>query len=118
VAIGSGAERDLCASALPPGGVNLAGRTTVGRLGALLARVSLVLANDSGPLHLAVAAGAPVVGLFRPGERVRWGGYRGRFRALWKEGEGAAEGRTLARITVDEVVEAAEDLLRAHPPRP
>lgn len=118
IAIGTAEERELCAEALPPGGVNLAGRTTVGRLGALLAHAAVVVANDSGPMHLAVAAGAPVVGLFRPGERIRWGGYRERFKALWREGPGAEEGLTLSQIPVDEVVACAEDLLRAHPPRP
>ena len=43
-----------------------AGRTTFRQLGALLARTSLLVSNDSGPLHLGVAVGTPVVALFGP----------------------------------------------------
>ena len=37
------------------------GRTTLPRLAALLARADVMLANDTGPLHLAAALGRPVV---------------------------------------------------------
>lgn len=43
-----------------------AGRTTLRELGALLARARLLISNDSGPLHLGVAVGIPVIGLFGP----------------------------------------------------
>jgi lipopolysaccharide heptosyltransferase I len=39
----------------------LAGRTTLPQLTALLARADVVVANDTGPLHLACALGRPVV---------------------------------------------------------
>ncbi|HLX58061.1 MAG TPA: glycosyltransferase family 9 protein, partial [Ktedonobacteraceae bacterium] len=39
---------------------------TVGQLAALLARASLVLGVDNGPLHIAVAQGTPTVGIFGP----------------------------------------------------
>ena len=119
VLVGSAGERALCESA-SAGGLNLAGHTTVGRLAALLKRCALLVSNDSGPLHMAFALGTPVVGIFRPGEVLRWGSYRdaSRFRALSREGPGAAEGRTLPLVTVDEVVAAAGALLDANPPRP
>jgi heptosyltransferase-1 len=41
--------------------LNLTGRTTLPQLVALLDRADVVLANDSGPLHLAAALGRPVV---------------------------------------------------------
>src|SRR5690606_27558746 len=41
--------------------VDLAGRTRLAQVVALLARADAVLANDSGPLHLAAALGRPVV---------------------------------------------------------
>ena len=44
--------------------VNLAGHTTLKRLAALLARVDLVVSNDSGPMHLAAGLGTPTLGLF------------------------------------------------------
>jgi lipopolysaccharide heptosyltransferase I len=40
---------------------NLTGRTTLPQLAALLSRADAVLANDTGPLHLAAALGRPVV---------------------------------------------------------
>jgi lipopolysaccharide heptosyltransferase II len=43
-----------------------AGQTTLGQLAALMARCRLVLGVDSGPLHLAVAVGAPTVHLYGP----------------------------------------------------
>jgi lipopolysaccharide heptosyltransferase I len=39
----------------------LAGRTSLPQLAALLARADVMLANDTGPLHLAAALGRPVV---------------------------------------------------------
>jgi heptosyltransferase-1 len=41
--------------------VNLAGRTTLPQLAALLSLADVVLANDTGPMHLAVALGRKVV---------------------------------------------------------
>ncbi len=44
--------------------LDLCGRTTLRQLAALATESDLVLSNDSGPLHLARAAGARVVGLY------------------------------------------------------
>ena len=44
--------------------VNLAGRTTVRQLTALLAGAEALIAPDTGPVHLAGAVGTPVVGLY------------------------------------------------------
>ncbi|MGH7177202.1 MAG: lipopolysaccharide heptosyltransferase I [Tepidisphaeraceae bacterium] len=49
-----------------PGAVNLAGRTTLRQLVALLERADLVIANDSGPMHIAAALNRPLVTLFGP----------------------------------------------------
>jgi lipopolysaccharide heptosyltransferase I len=47
---------------LVPGPVrHLAGATTLAQLAALLSRADVILANDTGPLHLAAALGRPVV---------------------------------------------------------
>lgn len=42
----------------------LAGRLGLGGLGGLLARAALLVSNDTGPLHLALALGVPSVGIF------------------------------------------------------
>lgn len=52
---------------------NLAGQTTLRQLAALLARMALVLTNDSACLHLAGAVGTPVVALFGPTDPVKYG---------------------------------------------
>ena len=50
---------------LPPDRVvNLAGRTDLSTLGAVLQRCALFIAPDTGPAHLAAAAGTPLVALF------------------------------------------------------
>ena len=40
--------------------------TTLGQLGALLKRCSIVITNDSGPMHIAAAVGTPVLGIYGP----------------------------------------------------
>ncbi|CAA9892859.1 Glycosyl transferase [Candidatus Methylobacter favarea] len=44
--------------------VSLAGKLSLGGLAALGAEAALVIANDTGPLHLATAAGAKTVGIY------------------------------------------------------
>ena len=44
--------------------INTCGRTGVGELGAVLARAEALVTGDTGPMHMAVAVGTPVVGLF------------------------------------------------------
>lgn len=51
---------------------NLAGQTTLGGLAALLARLDLVIANDSGPAHLAAAVGTRSVVIFGAAQAATW----------------------------------------------
>ncbi len=44
--------------------LNLMGKTSLGELSALLKRCTLLISNDSGPLHLATAVGTKVIGIF------------------------------------------------------
>jgi heptosyltransferase-2 len=46
--------------------VNLAGKTTLSELMALMKRFRLFITNDSGPMHIAAAFGVPVLGIFGP----------------------------------------------------
>jgi lipopolysaccharide heptosyltransferase II len=43
---------------------SLAGRLTLGELGAVLERAALLIANNTGPVHIAAALGTPVVDLY------------------------------------------------------
>jgi lipopolysaccharide heptosyltransferase II len=66
---GSAAERELLgtvARGLDVPYTDLGGRTNVEELAALLAGASVVVAGDTGPLHLAAALGTPVLGIYGP----------------------------------------------------
>jgi lipopolysaccharide heptosyltransferase II len=62
VVTGHDAEREL-AAALPEA-TSLAGELSVGELAALLAEAPVLLAGNTGPVHLAAAVGTPVVDLY------------------------------------------------------
>jgi ADP-heptose:LPS heptosyltransferase len=49
--------------------------TTLRQLGALLTRCSIVVTNDSGPLHIAAAVGTPVLGIYGPTDPLLQGPY-------------------------------------------
>lgn len=69
VIAGDAADREAAEAvrALVPGRpAVVAGRTGLPLLAALLKNARVVIANDSGPAHLAAAVGAPVVALFGP----------------------------------------------------
>ncbi|MBS0171406.1 MAG: lipopolysaccharide heptosyltransferase II [Nitrospira sp.] len=55
--------------------VDLTGQTPVRWLPGLLRRASLLLTNDSGPMHIAAAVETPVVALFGPTDPVKTGPY-------------------------------------------
>ena len=55
---------------------------TLTELISLTRRASLVIAGDTGPLHLASALGKPVVGIFGPTDPARNGPFGGDFRVL------------------------------------
>jgi heptosyltransferase II len=64
LAFGGGGEWELCAEVarLAGGGVlNLAGKTSLRQLMALLKSCRVVLTNDTGPMHVAAALDTPVV---------------------------------------------------------
>lgn len=92
-------------------------------LAAALARVQLLIACDSGPVHLATAVGTPALALFGPTSTARWGPPPpGRALALDLAcapcsnhgGDYCPEGhhRCLADLTPEKVVEAAREMLR------
>jgi ADP-heptose:LPS heptosyltransferase len=119
------AEVDACrrlADALAPAAVNLAGRTSLLEMGSWLHAMDLVIANDSGPMHMAAALGIPVLALFGPTDARRTGPYGPRHRVLNAGTECApcfqracrlAGDSCMTRIHPVAVVEAAVQMLRA-----
>jgi ADP-heptose:LPS heptosyltransferase len=63
---GTGAEAKAAADATPAGALNLAGRTSLAELAAVLQRASCVVVGNTGPAHIAASVGTPVVSLFAP----------------------------------------------------
>jgi ADP-heptose:LPS heptosyltransferase len=64
---GSAAEAPLVRAvlgAMRAPAADLAGRLSLSGLCGLLERAALVVSNDTGPLHLALAIGTPAVGIF------------------------------------------------------
>ena len=115
VIVGGPGEREAGeALAREIGGVccNLAGRTLLGGLGAVLARLAVLVTNDSGPAHVAYAVGTPTVTLFAVTDPAVWGPPEsGPFRVVTPPVEAKGENRIEA-VTVGSVVEAAEAVLR------
>jgi heptosyltransferase-1 len=68
-------EQHLAASvvASSDGAAELAPATTLDELAALLASAPRVVSGDTGPIHLAAAGGAPIVGIYGPTDPARNG---------------------------------------------
>ncbi len=67
VVLGHGAEEEALAAvilAAAPGAISLVGKTALGDIAELGRGATLAVGNDTGPMHLAVGAGAPAVVLF------------------------------------------------------
>jgi ADP-heptose:LPS heptosyltransferase len=64
VIVGGAAEAELGAGIAGASGVDLTGRTSFGDLVALGARALHAVGNDTGPMHLIVAGGAPATVLY------------------------------------------------------
>jgi lipopolysaccharide heptosyltransferase II len=94
-------------------------------VGAVLARCALVVTGDTGPMHLAAAVDAPVVGIFGPSDPARYAPIGTRTRVvrvdLWcspcnriRKPPERCVGHTpdcLEGVTVSQVLAAARDLL-------
>ncbi len=76
-ATGGPGERDLVADLVAAAGVPIAALEPpdLPTLAALQARAAIVIAPDTGPLHLAALVGAPVLGLFGPKDPAVYGPY-------------------------------------------
>jgi ADP-heptose:LPS heptosyltransferase len=81
---------------------DLTGRTDFARIAMLGARAALAVGNDTGPLHLAAAAGAPTIVLFSKASDPALSAPRGRVAILQAD--------NLADLPVAQVAQAANSL--------
>ena len=72
----SGGSQSTAMSSLFPQAIDLTGKTTLRQLVALLERADLVIANDTGPMHIASALGRPLVTMFGPTSPMQTGPYQ------------------------------------------
>jgi len=76
--IGAPGEETICqtvAKALQEPYQNYAGKTNMVEMGSILTSADILIANDSGPVHMAAAIGIPTVVLYGPTNPVRIGPY-------------------------------------------
>lgn len=95
-------QRIRSASTLPLS-TELAGRTDIGALIALVGEAALVVSGDTGIGHLATALRTPSVLLFGPTDPITWGPRSGPHRVIKRA--------NMWDITVDEVLKSAYELV-------
>lgn len=98
--------------------IDLAGKTTLRSLVALIRLCAVFLTNDSGPMHIAAALHVPLLALFGSTSDVKTGPYKSG-KVIHKHVECSPcykrkcpiDFRCMKRITVEEVYEEIKDLL-------
>ena len=124
VVMGGSPEIPVCArvaEAIGPAAVNFAGKTNLAEWLAILRICDVVVANDSGGMHLAAAVGTPVVALYGITDPAKTGPLGQACRILQHAAtrsrdvaRDSAEARaSLAAITPDEACEAVNGFLPA-----
>lgn len=81
--------------------VNLIGKTKLSDLPTLIQNATCIIANDSGPVHLAAALGKPLVGIYGPTDSQRYGPY-----PIAKHIVFQAPQQDLKQISAEEVAQA------------
>ena len=119
---GSGNEQETAqeiAAEIGPRAFNLAGQTTLDQAAGLISGLDLMVANDSGLMHLAAGLGVRQLVLFGPTDPLRCNHSLTHGRVLWRPEECSPcykrvcprKRWCLENITVEEVVETALSLL-------
>lgn len=77
IVTGSRAEKELVSKVATaiPGAIPIAGQLSLHPLGALIEKMSLMIANDTGPMHIGFAMKTPTLGLFGPTDHRLCGPY-------------------------------------------
>jgi heptosyltransferase II len=109
---GDAAITSRIADGLDPSRVSdLAGRTDLMGFAAALGTCRLLVANDTGGMHLANALGVPVIGLFGPTNPIRTGPvFTSPHRILQPPGCPPTGGAALADLSPEAVADAVRDL--------
>ncbi|OGW49038.1 MAG: hypothetical protein A2078_07220 [Nitrospirae bacterium GWC2_57_9] len=81
---------------------NLAGRKCLGEMGGVIARLAVLITNDSGPAHIAYALNRPSVTLFGSTDPEEWGPPARPVHRVLRSAD-----RRLESISVDDAVKAA-----------
>jgi len=101
---------------------DLVNKTTVGALAEVMRRISLVITNDSAPLHVASAVGVPAIAIFGPSNEMKYGPLSKESIVLKPDvpcrpceralcAAGPDEG-CISRVSVEEVLGAARSILK------
>ncbi len=99
--------------------IGLAGRTSLTELMGIVGRLSVLISNDSGPMHVASALGVPTVAVFGPTDERETGPLGLKSRVVRQHVECSPcllkecpiDHRCMDRVTVEDVYGAAVDLL-------
>lgn len=107
--------------------IRATGAFTIGELAAAMNRCSLIITNDSGPMHVAISQKVPIVAMYGPSIPKLYGPYTkdaiivtaqppcmGCKDGMKHKCDHADKNNCMTRLTVDQVVEAAEKLLGEH----
>lgn len=107
------AERDRAAAlaASAPDALSLAPPTGPAAVARLAARAALFVGADTGPTHLAAAAGTPTLALFGPTDPARFGPAGPRAGALRARGNYNRGAAGVAALEADEIADAALSLV-------
>jgi heptosyltransferase-1 len=117
VLVNAGPGEEKLAAPIVADGAAACVNPTLPQLIALMRRVALCIAGDTGPLHLACAVGRPVVGIYGPTDPSRNGPDGTRMRVLRSPGSRRDHSRRaepdpgLLTVTPDDVLRAADELL-------
>ena len=124
---------DTAADRFATTAVDLVGKSTLRITMALLKRCALFVGNDSGVMHLAAAAGIPLVAIFGPQSPVKFGPWSEKSAVIYSrfpcspcrqkfytECQPTLHGKPecIEAITIEAVIAACEQLLTENVPKP
>ncbi len=100
------------------------GAFSIGALAAAMKRCSLIITNDSGPMHVAISQGIPIVAMYGPSSPHLYGPYTDNAIIVTAQPpcNGCADGmkhkcadlQCMERLTAEQVIDAAAQMLQRH----